>query len=252
MASLSIAQQGRSSHAPGTYGPLPQSWAGDWDTAGPSKDASAFPKQFKVDPPFDQADPMIKADLTPVFAAKTEATSYDDAPGSLCDPEGWFPFINYGYGFALLISPGGFTFVPVEPDTEGVRRAYFKPQHTSPLTPTWDGDSIARWIGDTLVIDTVGYNDKSWLGDDRERHSTSLHMVERLRLLDGGEYLEIRYEITDPLALKAPYHLTRYFQKYVATHIGGGPVRNSPELVCNEDPSPFRQDKAQPAVKPGP
>ena len=185
---------------------------------------------------------MIKADLTPAAAARMNATDYDTAPGSLCDPEGWFPFINYGYGFALLSSPGSITFVPVEPDTEGIRRVYLREHHSKPLVASWDGDSIAHWEGETLVIDTEGFNDKSWLGDDRERHSTKLHMVERVRLVAEGTYLEIQYEISDPEALRAPYHLTRYFQKYVATHLGAGPDRNTAELVCNEDPSPFKLD----------
>jgi hypothetical protein len=243
LATMGYAQQGVTPNGATAdqYHALPQAWAGDWDNIDPADTESSSMTQYKAQPPFDQADPMIKADLTPWAAAKMEATSYDDAPGSLCDPEGWFPFINYGYGFALLVSPGGITFVPVEPDTEGIRRAYFKPQHAEKLTPSWDGDSIAHWEGDTLILDTIGYNDKSWLGDDREPHSTELHMVERLRLIGDGQYLEIKYEISDPKALKAPYHLTRYFHKYVASHIGGGPELNSPELVCNEDPSPFRQ-----------
>ncbi len=248
LASAGNAQQREVS--PGDqYHALPQAWAGDWDTIEPNETESASMAPFKAQPPFNQADPLIKADLTPWAAAKMEATSYDSAPGSLCDPEGWFPFINYGYGFALLVSPGGITFVPVEPDTEGIRRAYFKPRHPEMVTPTWDGDSIAHWEGDTLILDTIGYNDKSWLGDDRERHSTALHMVERIRLMGDGQYLQIRYEMSDPKALKAPYQLTRYFHKYVASHIGGGPERNSPELVCNEDPSPFQQkDKKATAV----
>ncbi len=188
---------------------------------------------------------MIHADLTAWAQAKTKETSYDSAPGSLCDPEGWFPFINYGYGFAMLSSPGKITLVPVEPDTEGVRRLYLRPQHAHPLRHTWDGDSIAHWEGDTLVIETESFNDRSWLGDDRERHSEQLKMSERMRLVGDGKYLEVKYEMSDPKALKAPYHLTRYFRKWVATHIGAGPDRNTVELVCNEDPSPFRQSETK-------
>lgn len=238
-----------SAEAPNT---LPPAWAGDWDGIGFLNNDPTFPKDLKIDPLHEQTDPFIVAHLLPAALAKREATSYDHSPGSLCDPEGWFPFINYGYGFALLASPGKITMVPVEPDTEGIRRAYFKPTHAKNLKPTWNGDSIARWEGDTLVIDTVGYNDLSWLGDDREPHSTELHMVERMRLIRDNRYLEVETEISDPKTLTSPYKLIRFFQKVYVSHLGAGPDDGSLELVCNEDLSPFSEEgkKATPPVAP--
>ena len=223
------------------YRPLPPTWAGDWEGVDPKTAGDLLPQNLKVDPAFDAADPLIVSRLTPAGLAKREATSYDNSPGSLCDPEGWFPFINYGYGFALLSSPNKITMVPVEPDTEGIRRVYLAASHPARLTPSWNGNSIAHWQGETLVIDTVGYNALSWLGDDREPHTTQLHMVERLQLLDG-KFLQIRYEISDPGTLTSPYQLTRYFVRQNTAHLGAGPDRNDLEWVCNEDLSPFSPD----------
>ncbi len=47
--------------------------------------------------------------------------------------------------------------------------------------PSWMGDSIGKWEGDTLVVDTVGFNDKSWLDGEGHPHSDQLHLVERIR-----------------------------------------------------------------------
>ncbi len=220
---------------------LPAEWAGDWDGLESLDVIPDDARTLKDDPSHEAVDPLIHSLLTPWGKAKMEATSYDDAPGSLCDPEGWFPFLNYGYGFAMLGSPGKITLIPVEADTEGVRRIYLKPKVAEQLAPAWNGHSVAHWERDTLVIETAGFNDQSWLGDDRERHSTELHLVERMRLLPGGRYLEVVDEVSDPITLTAPYKLKRYFVKYNAAHLGAGPDRNMMELVCNEDPSPFVQ-----------
>ena len=59
-------------------------------------------------------------------------------------------------------------------------------QHPSEGDPTYLGDSIARFDGDTLVVDTVGFNDMTWLNDAGAPHSGALHLVERIRPVQGG------------------------------------------------------------------
>lgn len=57
-------------------------------------------------------------------------------------------------------------------------------EHSKEFDMTWMGDSIGRWEGDTLVVDTVGLNDKTWLDQVGHPHSSSLHVIERLRRID--------------------------------------------------------------------
>ncbi len=235
----------------GKFHALSAAWTGEWDGVDSLDVRPPDTVDLRDEPPHEAVDPLIHSLLTPWAKAKSEATSYDDAPGSLCDPEGWFPFINYGYGFAMLYSPGKITLIPVEADTEGVRRIYFGGPAKKTSSPTWNGSSSAHWEGDTLVIETTGFNDQSWLGDDRERHSNQLRLIERMRLIKNGKYLEVIDEVSDPIALKQPYRLKRYYVKYNASHLGAGPDRETMELVCNEDPSPFTKDHAQPSRRPG-
>jgi hypothetical protein len=55
-----------------------------------------------------------------------------------------------------------------------------KLQHDDDLTPTWMGDSVGRWDGDTLVVDVTGFNDKTWLASDLVSiHTDKLHVVEK-------------------------------------------------------------------------
>lgn len=78
--------------------------------------------------------------------------------------------------------------------------------HPSDLEPTWLGHSIGKWEGDTLVVDTVGFNDKSWLFA-LVPHTEMLHMTHRLRRLDLG-HLQIEITYSDPGAFKAPAKFT--------------------------------------------
>jgi len=69
--------------------------------------------------------------------------------------------------------------------------------HPPDLIPTWMGHSIGRWDGDTLVVDTVGFNDLTWLDTFGTPHSESLHMVERFRRLNMDS-MEIQITFEDP------------------------------------------------------
>ena len=109
----------------------------------------------------------------------------------------------------------------------GVRRIYINQNHPGNLRPTWNGHSVGQWEGDTLVVDTIGYNDKSWLYSDRWPHTESMHVVERFRMVENGKFLEIQTTVEDPKAFTSPYTFTRYSQKTDAER---------GEDVCNQDP----------------
>ena len=56
--------------------------------------------------------------------------------------------------------------------------------HPDDITPTYMGHSIGKWEGDTLVVDTVGFNEKTWLDRDGHPHSDQLHVIERFHRVD--------------------------------------------------------------------
>ena len=76
--------------------------------------------------------------------------------------------------------------------------------HPADLQPTYMGHSTGRWDGDTLVVDTVGLTDKSWLDRAGHPHSDALHIVERIRRLDH-ETLEIDLTFDDVKAYTRPW-----------------------------------------------
>jgi hypothetical protein len=77
-------------------------------------------------------------------------------------------------------------------------------KHDTTLGPLWMGDSIGHWEGDTLVTDTVNFNDKTWIDRIGHPHSESLHVVERIRRIDH-DHLVDDITIEDPKAYTKPW-----------------------------------------------
>jgi hypothetical protein len=100
--------------------------------------------------------------------------------------------------------------------------------HPKELEPTWLGNSIGRWEGDTLVVDTVGFNDKSWLGIlvNPYPHTEMMHVVEHYRRPDLG-HLELEMTVEDPGALKKPWVVKRTANL--------DPTSEIMEFICNEN-----------------
>ena len=80
-------------------------------------------------------------------------------------------------------------------------------KHPSELDPSWFGHSIGWWEGDTLVIDTVGFNDIFWFDRAGHPHTEQLHTIERWTRKDFGN-LEVKTTIDDPGAYSKPFTVT--------------------------------------------
>lgn len=82
--------------------------------------------------------------------------------------------------------------------------------HPKDLEPTYMGNAIGKWEGDTLVIDTVGFNGKTWLDPKGLPSTTSLHVTERIRRL-GHDSLEDNYTINDAKAYTKPWTVRKVY-----------------------------------------
>jgi len=80
-------------------------------------------------------------------------------------------------------------------------------KHPADVEPTWLGHSIGWWEGDTLVIDTVGYNDKSWFDHIGTPHTEKLHTIERWTRINKGSMVNV-ITMDDPGAYSKPFTLT--------------------------------------------
>jgi hypothetical protein len=175
----------------------------------------------------EDLDKLIPQHMQPWALAKQEATDLEEGDtGIICKLTGPFRQFTTG-GFTIIPTPGKLTFVLNSVEVGGVRRVYLNQNHPGNLRPTWNGHSVGHWEGDTLIVDTVGYNDKSWLYSDRWPHTEAMHVVERMRMIAGGTFLEIFTTVEDPKALTTPYTFSRYYRR-----VNAEPAEN----VCNQDP----------------
>jgi hypothetical protein len=168
-----------------------------------------------VELPYAELDKYILTVLQPWALAKQDATEWNtEDTGQVCKPSGIFRQGHAnGSGFRWIEGEGKLYEIHSNIEEHGLHRIYFNSPHPKNVPLTWNGDSRAHWEGDTLVVDTIGFNDKSWLNSDRHPHTEELHVIERYRLLDDGKYLALRVFVDDRLALNHPYTYTRYYQK---------------------------------------
>jgi hypothetical protein len=100
-----------------------------------------------------------------------------------------------------------------------IRHIYMdRREHPKELDLTWMGDSIGWWEGNTLVVDTTGLNDKTWLDQVGHPHSDALHVVERIRRIDR-DTLQDDLTIDDPKAYKKTWTGSQIFKRRPNWHL---------------------------------
>ena len=133
-------------------------------------------------------------------------------------------------GVNRLVQTPSLLIILTEADVPGFREIFLDGRgHPKDLDPTWTGHSVGRWEGDTLVVDTVGFNDKSWLSDlpgQATPHTEMLHVVSRFRRPDLG-HLETEVTFEDPGTFTKP------FKMKVISDLA--PNEDVGEWICNEN-----------------
>ena len=157
--------------------------------------------------------------LLPAAMEQMKTVDLKKDPFKGCQPLGPFRMMARPETKIELLPEPGMIVMLFEDLEHGVMRTiYTKRGHKEKLDPTWMGDSVGRWEGDTLIVDTVGFNTDTWLNDAGAQHSEALHLTERIRPVLAGKYLEYKMTAEDPKVLARPYTYTRYYEK-LATEI---------------------------------
>jgi len=153
--------------------------------------------------------------LLPEAATLAQAVDLADDHLKWCQPIGPFRMMALERNTIELISLPTTVVMLFEDISHGLMRTIFlsRTQPEEPAELSWLGYSTGRWEGDTLVVDTSGFNDQTWLNDRGAPHSEALHLVERVRPILEGRYLEYQVTADDPQVLTAPYTYTRYYEK---------------------------------------
>lgn len=195
-------------------GPAPRTAGGKPDLTG------VWYAQRTVDPGKPEPLPWAQKLLD-----ERAANNGKDAPGARCLPRG---ITNAGalFPFKLVQTPALLVML-FEDDIPSHRQVFLDGRgHPADPNPLWMGHSIGHWEGDTLVIDTVGFDDRSWLDTAGHPHTEKMHVIERFRRPDLG-HLEIEFTIDDPGAYAKPWKIERVAELDTTGDIG--------EYVCTED-----------------
>jgi hypothetical protein len=157
-----------------------------------------------------RAKAIMRQDNDEVLAGKI---AY--APVQACTPSG-VP--------AYLLVTGPFHFIQtpekvflIEPDEGQARRIHLNVGHAAGVKPSWYGESVGHYEGDTLVVDTIGLNARTFVDYYRTPHSEKLHVVERFGLTQGGDAMEVRITVEDPETYYQPWQAMLRFSRVQAT-----------------------------------
>ncbi len=140
------------------------------------------------------------------FATRTgstlEATDTTD-PVEQCEPHGVPRIYTWPPKWKFIQAPD-VVYILYETGPAW-RQVWLNRQHPEDPDPSYWGHSIGRYEGtDTFIVDSVGFNDKTWLDDVGRPHTEKLHVIERFRRVDQDR-LEVTLTIDDPGAYTAPF-----------------------------------------------
>jgi hypothetical protein len=215
------ASQAGAAPATTTVAPAPRTPDGHPDLSGvwwPGRDLQVTP--LNAAPPAPRpanVQPAAAAPRRPSFAslyqpwamAKAKTLGDKDDPSLRCIPVA-FGTVNVSlYGLGLvgqIVQTPGFVVMLTETyhsfrliPTDGRK-------HRDDVPPSFRGDSVGHWEGDTLVVDATNFTDSNWIGAEGNVsfHSDALHIVERYRRVDANT-LEVEATIEDPKVLTGPW-----------------------------------------------
>jgi hypothetical protein len=157
--------------------------------------------------------------LTPLGQRRWETVDHSKDPNTLCLPPGPARMIMMAHPAMIVQRPD---VVVILTESQRTFRIIYTDGRGHPPDvfdyPEWMGSSIGKWDGDTLVVDTVAINDRTWLDTAGHEHSDKLHMTERFRLADPNT-LEHVVTYDDPVFFAKPFTTRRAFKRQIGDHI---------------------------------
>ena len=209
---------------PDMFAPVPRTPDGKPDLSGKwsSKD-NTFARNLATG--LKEEDVPLRPWAKALFDKRKDGSHSREDPDANCLPQGVPKIGALAYPWRLIQTPGSIVII-YEAFTLW-RQIFMDARELVPdPNPTWMGYSTAKWDGDTLVIDTRGFNGRLWL-DQLGRPSTeALHVIERFHRRDFG-HLDIHVIIDDPGAYTRPWSVKQEVALRHDTELM--------EFICNEN-----------------
>jgi hypothetical protein len=175
--------------------------------------------------------------LTPAAEKIFKARLSKDDPEAACLPGGVPRMAPYPW---RIVQQATHIFLLYEANTHSYRQIFTDGRQHHNLWDTWYGDSIGTWEGDTLVVDTIGFNDRFWFDAVGHPHTTQLHTIERWTRRDYGT-LVIETTIIDPGAYVKPFTISMTAVL--------GPKDDLMEYICAENNQDLSHIQNEPASR---
>jgi hypothetical protein len=173
-------------------------------------------------------------DAPPLTAeAKAMAAQLQRAGGVMnkqrCLPVGEPRMLINELPFEIIESPERIAIIGEQ--AELARTIYMNTtKHATDIQPTWNGNSYGKWEGDTLVVDVANFNDRVSHIPGAPAGSTSTHIVEKFKVVDGGKGLTVEMTFDDPKMLTKPFTVSYHYDRLE-------PGAQRWEYICDvEDP----------------
>ncbi|MGH9614160.1 MAG: hypothetical protein ACRD4P_13890 [Bryobacteraceae bacterium] len=160
--------------------------------------------------------------------------AYEDH--AACHPTGVPGFLVSGALNPMYILQGPRKVVLINEGFAEVRHIYLDVPHSANLKPTTYGESVGHYEGDTLVVDTIGLSDNTYVDNYRTPHTTQLHVVERFKLVNDGTMLQVDVHVEDPGTFNMPWSARQTYRKGVSVDSFHGSLEGQMlEAPCEEN-----------------
>jgi hypothetical protein len=173
-------------------------------------------------------------------------------PHASCWPVGVPGFLLRPMTQAMYFIQGPKEVVMILASKVEVRHIKLTDKHSDNVKTSWFGESIGRYEGDTLVVDTIGLDDRTWVDGFGTPHTKQLHVIERFHLIENGNVLEANVHVEDPGAFTMPWDAIQRFRQYEAAvrkipieriaQLASAPEGPLTEMICADNPSSFFSD----------
>jgi len=144
-------------------------------------------------------------------------------PQASCWPAGVPHFLLYPVQPVYFLQTSKEVVMTWQADHQ-IRHVWLNVPHSANLKPSWFGESVGHYEGDTLVVDMTGLNARTLIDGYQTPHTEQLHVTERFHLINGGKTLQVDVHVEDPGAFTTPWNAIQRYR------------RVEPDVAKNPDP----------------
>jgi hypothetical protein len=182
----------------------------------------------------DLSNPILKPWVVEQMAKTNDAVNEGKVPfiaRERCWTTGVPGWLVFAHAAGMWVVQTEKEILLIQELDQQTRHIYMNVPHSEHPKPSWYGESVGHFEGDELVVDTIGMNDKSFVDNYRTPHTDQIHVVERLKIIEGGKTLQVTATVEDPGAYSMAWSAVQRWKR--------GPQRQILEQICAENSYEF-------------